>query len=419
MTTVCKRCVMDNSAYDFYETTSGCNFCDEFESKYPRLSSGKDFTAAEVEKNLNEIFQQVFTLRNEDSEYDCLLGLSGGLDSCYALHLILNLGLNPLVVHMDNGWNSEIAQNNIEGLVRTHNLDLVTKVLRWTEYRDLQKAFFQANVIDIELLYDHAAIATCYKVAKENNIRVVIAGTNLATEGFRMPTNWAWVNKMDALNIKSIWKREGNGKEISDFPFYSSFDYIKDSVSGRIKWISVIDKVNYDKAEAEKILGENYGFKPYPYKHYESIFTRFYQGFILPVKFGVDKRKNHLSTLILTKKMERVEAMEILSKDPYPNEEELAADRAYFLKKFQWNDLELDRYMKKLPKSHWEYRTEERYLRAFRIIDSILFRIVGLLTKFKFNKSVNINNSKHQTTSNTLRKLRSRIVNLLLRILSI
>jgi hypothetical protein len=373
---------MDHTATDFKLTENGCNYCDEFLQKYPGINS-REFTQIEEESNLKAFAAEVRALNTGFGNYDCLVGISGGLDSCYALHLVCKAGLKPLVVHMDNGWNSELAQHNIERMLQKLGTDYEANVLRWSEYKQLQLAFLDADVVDIELLYDQAAIATCFKFAKLHNINVIVAGTNIATEGFRMPPTWAWVNKMDARNIKDIWNKFGTGEKIQYFPFYSSFDYIEDTILGDYKWLSILDRITYSKARAEKELQEIYGYKRYPYKHYESMFTRFYQGYLLPKKFKIDKRRSHFSTLIMTGTMTRNDAISQLAASPYPSEEQEATDLAYFLKKIEWDNNDLENYLSRPGKSHLDFKSEESLLRLFRKLDFIFIIVLKILKTLK------------------------------------
>jgi hypothetical protein len=287
------------------------------------------------------------------------MGLSGGVDSSWALYLAVESGLKPLAVHMDNGWDSELAQQNIENLVRKLNVDLHTHVIDWEEYRQLQQAFFDADVIDIELLYDNAMLAVNYEMAAKHSVKYILAGTNQSTEGMSMPPTWNWL-KYDKKNIESIWHRFGNGTRIKTFPSIGIFDLAFFYVMRGVKWISFLDYFQYDKAHAMGSLHTNFGYRPYPYKHYESIFTRFYQGYLLPEKFGVDKRRLHLSTLIISGQMTRDAAIEILDEHPYPSEHDLKQDIEYFLKKMRWSRRQLEDYLERPQKTHDVYGSEQK-----------------------------------------------------------
>jgi len=343
----CKRCLMDETAEGIEFNANGCNYCEEFLKKL-------DNTPKVIDANLDELVSKV----KEDGKnkpYDCIVGLSGGVDSSYTLVKVKELGLRPLAVHMDNGWNSELAANNIKNLVEKLGVDLYTHVVDWNEYKALMEAFFEADVIDIELLYDNAMLAVNYKLASKYGIKYILSGSNSATEGMRMPNNWNWF-KYDKKNIKSIAHQ--NRVKIKTFPMIGTMEYLYCKLVKKISWIPFLDYVKYNKVEAMRFLVENYAFKPYPYKHYESIFTRFYQGYILPVKFGVDKRKLHLSTLICSNQMSREEALDDLKKIPYPSELELEEDKEYFLKKMGWSILDFLEYLHRNEKRHDVYKTE-------------------------------------------------------------
>jgi N-acetyl sugar amidotransferase len=367
---VCHRCVMDVTATDWFPTKSGCNYCDEFVFHFPNLSSSKHFTDAEIVENMDRLKVKLEKnkKRGSNQQYDCVIGLSGGLDSSYALYLAAENGINPLVVHMDNGWNSELAQNNIEGLINHFGFDFESYVIDWEEYRDLQKSFLAADVVDIEMLYDMAAVGVCFQAARRHKIFSIVAGTNLATEGMRMPPTWSYRNKLDKKNLMDIVKKHGENITIDTFPLYSSYDQAADLLFRKIDWISILDLVNYSKKGAEEKLVEKFGFKPYPFKHYESVFTRFYQGYLLPMKFGIDKRKSHLSTLIMTGQLKRDKAIELLGQSPYPTQEQLDGDMEYFLKRMEWSKNDLENYLMRPPRSHDSFASDDLNIRFLKFI---------------------------------------------------
>lgn len=344
MTEMCLRCVMDNTAQGFVLNANGhCNFC-------------TDFQATEPLKDIGTEIQLVKITKDPTNEYDCVVGVSGGVDSSMVLVKAVELGLKPLAVHMDNGWNSELSQNNISNLVHGLGVDLVTHVIDWSEYKKLMHSFIKANVIDIELLYDNAMLEVNYATAKKFGIKTILAGTNKRTEGMAMPTNWGWY-KMDGRNIKSIANSHGVNK-FDSFPLFTFKKYLMYKYLHKIKWISALDYLNYDKNSALEILQNEHSYKPYPYKHYESIFTRFYQGYILPRKFGVDKRKLHLSTLIITNQLTRDNALKLLGEKPYPDERDEQEDLKYFLSKMDFSLDEFNTYLKNKEVSHSCYKSE-------------------------------------------------------------
>ena len=296
--------------------------------------------------------------RGKGNPYDCVVGVSGGVDSSWALVQAVNLGLRPLALHMDNGWNSELAQHNIANLVRGLDVDLYTHVIDWEEYRALMQAFFDADVINIELLYDNAMLAVNFQQAARNRVKYILAGTNTTSEGVLMPRSWAWHN-FDKKNIRAIARQFGNVR-ISSFPSIGTFDRMWFEVVKGCSWVSLLDYIEYNKFEAMAQLSDQYGYKPYPYKHYESVFTRFYQGFILPEKFGVDKRRLHFSSLIIAGQMGRDSALKDLEKIPYPDKQALEEDKAYFLKKMNWREGQLTDYLSRPRVEHDVYGSERR-----------------------------------------------------------
>jgi N-acetyl sugar amidotransferase len=336
-----------------FDAKGVCNYCTEF---LERSSNTLFQDETEREIKYNNFINQV---KNEGKgkKYDCIIGLSGGVDSSFVLSEAVRLGLRPLAVHMDNGWNSELAQHNIQTLVEKLNVDLYTHVINWKEYKVLQQCFFDADVIDVELLYDNAASGVCFRAAKKYNVKYILGGTNQSTEGMKMPPGWNWYKK-DKKNIVNIHKKFGNGEKIKSFPFLSTKKHLYYQKVIGIKWISFLDFLDFNKEKALQELKESYNYKPYPYKHYESVFTRFYQGYILPKKFKVDKRIIHLSTLIVSNQLERSKAIEILKDSPYENEHELTKDLNFFLKKMEWSRSDLDEYLARPSKPHLLYGSE-------------------------------------------------------------
>jgi len=368
---------MDTTASDIqFDENGNCNYCNEFIEKCSGIINEKP---VEKRERLNRFVKNVKE-EGKGKPYDCIIGVSGGVDSSWVLVKAVELGLRPLAVHMDNGWNSELAQNNIERLVKELGVDLFTYVIDWNEFRDLQESFFDADVVDIELLTDNAIAAINYQKARKLGIKYIISGSNTATEGVRMPPTWAAINKHDKTNILNIWKQFGKGTSLKSFPIYGAWDYVLDTFFRKIEWVRFLDFLDYKKSKALEVLSSEYGYVPYPYKHYESIFTRLYQGIILPKKFNVDKRKNHLSALILSGEMSRDEAMEKLSQIPYTSQSAMEEDLQYFLKKFRWKRGQFKEYLKRPAVPHSTYGEEPDLLK-------IPLKIVRLLRSLKGSKA--------------------------------
>jgi N-acetyl sugar amidotransferase len=371
MIKVCKRCVMDETAKNIQFDEKGfCNFCTDFEERY---------LTSHILKSGNNLESFVNFLKNKyiNKKYDCVIGLSGGVDSAWVLLQAKNMGLRPIAVHMDNGWNSELAQNNIANLVKRLNVDLYTHVIDWEEYREFMNAFFDADVVDIELLYDNAMLAVNYKIAAKYGIKHILAGTNMATEGMRTPLGWNWF-KYDKKNIVNIGETNRDIK-VKTLPVIGTFLYIWYRFVLQIKWVPFLNYFNYNKSEALGILERDYAFKPYPFKHYESIFTRFYQGYILPNKFNIDKRKLHFSTLIVSGQMTRDQALKGLAGIAYTSESDLEKDKEYFIKKMNWSEKQLNDYLIRPEKPHTNYKSEKNMWNMF-------FKIYQKNKKNEFNK---------------------------------
>jgi len=344
---------MDISASDIiFDQVGNCNYCSSFIQKQLK------HIATDEEQRLQRLNSLVDMVKKcgNGKKYDCIVGLSGGVDSSWTLVQAVKLGLRPLAVHMDSGWNSELAQNNIANIVRTLEVDLYTHVIDWPEIRGLMNAFFDADVIDVEVLYDNAMLAVNYQLAAKHGLKYILAGTNIATEGIDIPKSWNWY-KSDKRNIKGISRHFG-GPKLKTFPAIGTFDTARYVLMNRIHWVSFLDYLNYKKFEAIEVLKRDFNYKPYPHKHYESVFTRFYQGYILPSKFGVDKRKPHLSSLIMTGEITRDEALSQADGIAYPSEKEMEADRLYFIKKMGWSEEKFKDYISRPEKPHTDYPSE-------------------------------------------------------------
>lgn len=345
---VCNRCVMDKTTRNIYFNEEGiCNYCTEFEN-------------ISFEPKLDELDSLVQKIKKdgEGKPYDCIIGVSGGVDSSYVLHLAIEKGLRPLAVHMDNTWNAEIATNNISNLVRKLNVDLYTHVIKWKEYKNLLLSFMRANVVDLELLYDNAMWGVNLSLAKKYKIKYILSGSNISTEGFNIPEDWNWF-KLDKKNIIDIYSKfSESNKPLTSFSFASTLDYYLYQKLYGGKWVSFLDYFDYNKNEALNLLRVKYNYKPYPFKHYESVLTRFYQGYILPTKFNIDKRKLHYSNLIMTKQMSRVEALKELEKMPYESEHLLKIDKKFFLKRMGMSTEDFNFYLRQPCQKHEFYKSE-------------------------------------------------------------
>lgn len=365
---ICSRCVMDTTVHDISFDENGiCNYCTTFKNKLDVYKN----KAANLQLLRDALLSRI-KRDGKGKEYDCIIGVSGGVDSSYALYLAVKNGLRPLAVHLDNGWNSELATHNISNLVNKLGVDLFTHVIDWEENRDLQLSFFKANVVDIELLMDNAMLAINYQMAKKYKLKYILAGSNTLTEGMRMPPKWAQY-KYDVKNIKSIHKKFGH-IPIKTHPLFSSFDCFKYRVIYKIQWTPLLDYFPYNKFSAIDILQKECDYKPYPYKHYESVFTRFYQGYILPKKFGYDKRLVHLSELIMSEQLSREEALNLLKNPPYPDPKQEEQDRIFVMKKLGFTEETWEEYIHSSEVPHSTYGSEKWILDFVLSLSSLLNR---------------------------------------------
>lgn len=353
----CTRCVLDtiDDPELTFDDDGVCRHCREYDKSAAYYLK----TGAEAEALLSETLAQIKAY-GKDKKYDCLIGLSGGVDSSYVAYLAKQHGLRALCVHFDNGWNSELAVMNIHHIVNKLDYDLNTHVINWEEFRDLQLAYLKASVIDIEVLTDHAIYGTMFKIARENNIRYVLGGHNIATEGI-LPYHWTY-DKKDYINIKDIHRKYGQ-KHLKTFPFLDKKmkRFIRNS---GVEFVNYLNWVPYVKDEVKAILQQELDWKDYGGKHGESIWTRFYQGYILPVKFGVDKRKAHLASLICSGQMTKETALKELQAPPYPPEL-LKIDKQFVLKKLELSESEFDAYMRQPVRNHREFETEGSFFHYY------------------------------------------------------
>ena len=348
----CVRCVMDSSDPQItYDAAGVCNHC----RTYDQAVSGGVFRGEEGRRRLQEAVERI-KLAGRGRPYDCVIGLSGGVDSTYAALIVKRLGLRPLAVHMDNGWNSEVSVRNIENIVNRLGIDLYTEVLDWEEFRALQLAFLRASTPDSEIPTDHAIFATLYRVARKHRIRWLIDGGNIATE-LMVPAAWSH-GHTDWKYIRSVNAAPG-GAPLRTFPRFTLFDYaIRIPRVDGLNRLSILNYVDYDKPAAMKTIRAELGWEYYGGKHYESIYTRFYQGYILKEKFGFDKRKSHLSCLVNAGSLTRQQALEELAK-PAIEPAQLREDRDFVIKKLRISEREFDEIMGAAPRTFWEYPSYE------------------------------------------------------------
>lgn len=361
----CVSCVMDKSdpAIEF-DDSGVCSHC---HAHAERVRQVRDNQPARLERLIAALKRG-----GRGKRFDCVIGLSGGVDSSYLAMKVQDLGLRPLAVHLDNGWNSEAAVSNIHTLVSRLNLEFYTHVIDWTEFRELQLAYFDSSVIDIEALTDHAIGALLYRTAHKHGVKAILNGANVVTEAV-LPS--AWVHrKSDQTNILAIARTHRPHLKLKTYPSmpYREMAFL---TGLGIKRVNILDYLPFEKALAVEELQTRVGWRPYGGKHYESVFTRFYQGVILPSKFGVDKRKAHLSALVISGSLARQEALAELTLPSLPPEL-LEQDFTYVAKKLEFSEEQLYAYLLAPPRAHEDYATDEKEFR-------LLFRLYGFIKSLR------------------------------------
>jgi N-acetyl sugar amidotransferase len=353
----CSRCVMDTTdPLIFFDNDGYCNHCNDYFSKVSSVL----FSGEEGEKKLIQKIKEVKEA-GKGKRYDVIMGLSGGMDSSYVAYNAKKFGLRILAVHLDNGWNSEASVNNIEKCIKYLDADLITHVIDWDEFKNLQKAYLRAGVIDIEVITDHAIRSLIFKLTSKFGIKYYLSGFNFATEAI-LPNAWVY-NKLDYKNIRSINKIFGEMK-IKSFPGMPLFQYIYYKLFAKIQPVEILNFIDYNVDKARFQMERDMDWQDYGGKHHESIFTKFYQGHIMTEKFNIDKRKAHFSSLICSGNMTRAEAILLLNNKVYTNEE-LALDKEYVLKKLGMEESEFNTLMELRPVSHLNYPNNSRLFDFF------------------------------------------------------
>lgn len=353
---ICTRCIMDTSDPEIIFDENGmCNHCTTALSR----TDTPPFTLTADEKN-HALQKIIATIKQagKNKPYDCIIGLSGGVDSSYVAYLVKELGLRPLAVHLDNGWNSELSVKNIENICKILSIDLFTYIIDWEEFRDLQLAFLKASTPDSEIPSDHAIVSCLYNLAKKHGIKYIIGGTNAASE-IILPKSWSQGHS-DWTYIHDVWKKFGTIRP-KTFPYRSVNTRILDNF--RCKWFSILNYYDYDKEIAKQFIKEHLEWKDYGRKHGESHYTRIYQEYILPTKFGYDKRRAHYSSLIIAGQLAREEALEMMQLPLYPDEQTKNADIDFLVKKFGINHDDFDRIMALPPKTINDYKNSMNDIR--------------------------------------------------------
>lgn len=333
----CTRCVMDTTDSKItFDEHGVCDHCRNFDKNIAPYWKPQENRFDELEKLAEKIRKA-----GENNDYDCILGLSGGADSSYLAYVAKEvMHLRPLALVVDTGWNLNVAVENIEKIVKGLDLDMYTVVVNWKEMADLQLAFFKSGISSCDFPQDHAIFAALYNYAVKHNIKYVLTGSNSATEFIRPPVEWLYMN--DLRMAKDIHNKFGK-RELKTYPMCGMLTYkIWYRYFKGMRRAYPLDYIVYNKTDAENLLHEKYGWEKYENKHYENVFTRFFEGYYLPHKFGFDTRKNVCSNQILAGTMTRNEALELLSRPPY-DEDQMILDKEYVAKKLGITTEEFDK----------------------------------------------------------------------------
>ena len=371
---ICSKCIMDTSDSKIKFDSNGlCEYCNNFEKKIkPECKNLKrnNIILEELSKKIKEA--------GKNKDFDCIIGLSGGLDSSYAAYIAKEkMGLRPLLFHVDAGWNTDLAAGNIEKLVDGLDSDLYTKVANWDLVKRMQVAFLRSGIPDQDLVQDAVFFSELYKFARKNNVKYIITGSNYSTECCREPEEWGGYLGVDKSLFKNIWDLHGDGK-LNNL-------YLVDTLISKIwyqkflgmKTVYPLNLINYIKTDAEKELNTKFGWQPFKHKHHESRFTRFYEDYWLPRRFGFEKRRAHFSSLIMTQQMTRDEALQRIS-TPEMNEDFLKQEFEYVAHKLDLTREELQELFE-LPKKYYYNFKNKRWIIN---LGANLLRYLGLEKRY-------------------------------------
>lgn len=355
---VCNNCIMDSTDETIIFDENGvCDYCKNYTENILPIWRNSEQDEIHIVPLLEKIKKEGL-----GKDHDCIIGISGGLDSSYLVHLaVRKWGMRPLLYHVDAGWNSDVSTNNIRALVDGLGLDLYTDVINWQEMKDLQRAFIKSQVPDIDTPQDLVFFSSLYNYCAKNSIKYILTGGNYSTECVREPLHWGAYYQTDMKYINHIHGKFGE-KELKTFPRCDIFKYkIQYRLLNGVRVVKPLDHTRFIKKEAEDLLEREYGWQRYQHKHHESRFTRWYEAFWLPRKFGFDKRKNHLSSLVLTGQMTREAALDRVSRPELP-EDELMKEFEFVAKKLDFTTEELWDYFNGPNKTFKDYNNNYKLI---------------------------------------------------------
>lgn len=349
---ICQRCIMDEVAtpeFVFRSRSGSCIFCHEYEFR----------AKTELHRNnFNEAISKIKTLAI-GRQYDCLIGLSGGLDSSYVAYLLVKAGLKAFAITLDNDWDTDIAKHNVKMLVDGLGLRHEVITVDADQYKDVQLSLLKASVKNAEAITDHVLIAKLYEYADKLKLKYIVHGGNIVTEAI-MPKSWGYT-AMDWRQLKGIHKQFGTGS-IKGLPHMNLWNWFNYTFIKRIKWFPILNYTDFNTEKAKIALHNELGWQDYGHKHMENIYTRFFQGYILPKKFGIDKRKAHLSTLICSGQMTREKALELIA-EPYYSSRSRVIDKSRICRYFNLTEAQFDKLMEQKGRSHLDFPNNEKWFK--------------------------------------------------------
>ena len=352
---MCARCIMDTSDPDISFDEQGiCNHCTSF---IDRLQS-RQYVKGESEAIWSH-YVEVIKQHGKGKQYDCIVGISGGVDSCYTAYLCKQHGLRALLIHMDNGWDTEIAVNNIITLAKELDFDYMSYVLDWEEFKNIQLAYLKASTVDLEMPTDIAILASIYEVAAKNKIKYIISGGNISSEGI-LPLHWGYHSYKDMKMYNHIVRKYSNTR-IKKVPVIGLLKESWYRFFYKIKTLYILNYIDFNKEVAKKYLMDNLNWKDYGGKHHESKITAFWQGYVMYEKFGMDYRKAIFSSQICLHQISREDALEKLKEQPF-NDEKIKEDKKYIAKKFGITGEELEQYLKLPSKTYVDFPNNKKLI---------------------------------------------------------
>lgn len=352
---VCNRCVMDTTDEDItFDIHGNCNHCTDFLITLEKYSYKPDKSEIELERIIDAIKKA-----GVGKEYDCIVGISGGVDSCYTAYLCKKFGLRVLLMHMDNGWDSEISVKNIKNVAHKLGFEYNSYVLNWNEFREIQLGFLKSSIVDLEMPTDIAIAASIYEVANKYNISYIISGGNFSAEGI-LPLTWGYHVLKDMKLYKHINSLYSSVKlkEVPTVGLLGDFYY---KFIKKIKTIYLLNYVDFNKDTARKILIDELGWENYGGKHHESKITAFWQSYVMPTKFNMDYRKATYSSQICSNQITREEALSKLKECSYDSTK-IQFDKAYVAKKYGISLDELEKYLNLPPKTYKDFPNNKKLI---------------------------------------------------------